>query len=76
MCIATSGTLTLAFRQQTTAAIAFDATAFELETAIELLASMDDVTLTFSSGTSQVLAAPCLRSPSAASSFSTVLPRA
>ena len=54
VCDATSGTLTLTFRQQTTAAISFDATVFETETALEMLASMDDVTLTFSSGVSRV----------------------
>jgi len=36
-CTASSGTFTVTFRQATTASIAFDATAAQLETALELL---------------------------------------
>ena len=49
-CAADSGTFTLTFRQATTAPIAFDATAADLEKAIESISTVTDLEVTYSSG--------------------------
>jgi hypothetical protein len=50
-CEASSGTFTLTFRQQTTSAIAFDATAATVKAAFSLLKTVRAVTVTYSAGT-------------------------
>lgn len=57
-CIATSGTFTLTFRGQATAAIAFDAGAGAVEAALEFLSSVNDVTVALSTGTAACAASP------------------
>ena len=47
-CSATSGTFTLSFRGQTTSAIDYDATSTELESALEALSTIGDITIMFS----------------------------
>ena len=50
-CTANGGTFTLQYKLHTTASIAFDATAAAVETALEALQSIEDVTVSFSTGT-------------------------
>ena len=47
----TGGTFTLTFQGQTTAGIAYNATAADLEAALELLSNIDDVTVTLAGST-------------------------
>jgi len=49
-CTATSGTFQLTFRGQTTASIAYDASASGVETALEALSTVGDVDVTFGAG--------------------------
>lgn len=49
-CSATGGSFTASFRQLTTAAVAFDATAAEVQAALELLDSVVAVTVAFDTG--------------------------
>lgn len=52
MCTGTSGTFMLTFRQDTTGPIKFDASATEVEAALEALDTLGDVDVSFSCGTS------------------------
>ena len=49
-CRADGGTFTLTFRQQTTSAIAYDATAATVQTALQALSTVTSVTVTYSTG--------------------------
>ena len=47
VCYASSGTFTMSFRGQTTSSIAYDATSSQLETALESLSTIGDITIMF-----------------------------
>lgn len=57
-CIATAGSFTLSFRQSTTAAIAFDATAATVKTALQAMDDITEVDVSFSTGTAACAASP------------------
>eukprot|EP00937_MAST-01D_sp_MAST-1D-sp2_P001998 g1998.t1 len=57
-CVANSGTFTLTFRSVTSAAIAWDATAATLTTALQAMDTIDEVAVTFSTGTAACAASP------------------
>lgn len=50
-CTAVDGTMTLTFRQKTTSAISFDATASQVKTALEALTTIDSVDVEYTTGT-------------------------
>merc|ERR1711871_498933 len=57
-CIATAGSFTLSFRQSITAAIAFDATAATVKTALQAMDDITEVDVSFSTGTAACAASP------------------
>jgi hypothetical protein len=56
-CALTSGSFTLTFREQTTASIAYNAVASDVQTALQALATLSTVTVTLNAGSSAVCGA-------------------